>query len=182
MPNLFEAVINTFRTLIDNEPKAPLHTGEVTSCWFYYTALKEAIRFEEAGLNMTTDNEVVEMLKDAIKLCESQAKRIERFMVSEGIPLPETSAPKPKSNPNEVPLGVKLTDDEIANGVSIKMAAANLECGMGQSQSIRNDVGFMWLEFQVEILTFGATLKTLMRKRGWIKVPPYYYPPGKPIE
>jgi hypothetical protein len=26
----------------------------------------------------------------------------------------------------------------------------------------------------------GFKLKTIMRKRGWIKVPPYYYPPGMP--
>lgn len=38
-------------------------------------------------------------------------------------------------------------------------------------------VGVMWFAFQSEQVSFGATLKNLMRKRGWIKVPPLYYPP-----
>jgi hypothetical protein len=44
--------------------------------------------------------------------------------------------PKPKSSSKDIPLGVKLTDEEIANGVA-------------------------WIK----------VLKTLMIKRGWIKVP-----------
>ncbi|WP_252244958.1 hypothetical protein [Cytobacillus oceanisediminis] len=32
----------------------------------------------------------------------------------------------------------------------------------------------------LEKMKFGASLKDLMRKRSWIKVPPYYYPPGSP--
>lgn len=33
----------------------------------------------------------------------------------QGIPLPEVPAGKPESDPNDIPLGVKKTDDEIAN-------------------------------------------------------------------
>lgn len=182
MPNPFEAFWNTIKMSIDNldEPKHPLHTGEVTSCWIYYTALKEFIRYEEVGLNTTNDDEVREMLTDAIKMCESQTRRLEDFMVKEGIPLPELPAKKPKSDVNAVPLGAKLTDDEIANGISAKIAVGIVECATGQAQAIRNDIGFMWVKFQTELLTFGTPLKALMKKRGWIRVPPYYYPPGMP--
>jgi hypothetical protein len=38
----------------------------------------------------------------------------------------------------------------------------------------------MWTEFFLEWTAIGATVKTLMRKRGWLKVPPYYYTPGSP--
>ncbi|MDQ0242759.1 hypothetical protein J2S09_000295 [Bacillus fengqiuensis] len=53
-------------------------------------------------------------------------------------------------------------------------------CGKGQADAVRNDVAIMWLKFYINIVTFGTTLKTLMKKRGWLKVPPYYYPPGMP--
>jgi hypothetical protein len=127
---------------------------------------------------MTTDDEVKEMLADAIKTCGSQVKRIEQFMVQEGISLPSLPPAKPKSKPEEVPPGVKKTDDEIANGVSGKVAYMNMMCANAQSQAVRTDVGLIFVEFQAELLTFGATLKVLMRKRGWIRVPPYYTPPG----
>ncbi|WP_456276338.1 DUF3231 family protein [Bacillus sp. AK128] len=180
MSNPFEAVWNTLKTIVDHEDKAPLHVGEVMSFWTYLTVLDEAIRYEEVGLNTTTDDEVKELLVDAKKLCESQSQRLSSFMQKEGIPLPPGPKKKPLSEPNEIPLGVKFTDDEIANGVSLKVAAAGMECALGNSQSIRSDVGLIWTEFYAELLTFGATTKTLLRKRGWIKVPPYYSPPGLP--
>ncbi|WP_078543507.1 DUF3231 family protein [Litchfieldia alkalitelluris] len=180
MSNPFEAVWNTLKTLIDDEPKSPLHIIEAGDLWTYYTALEEFIRYEEVGLNTSTDDEILEMLTDAIRVCEAQSQKISAFMVKEGIPLPDVTSAKPKSDPKEVPLGVKLTDDEIANGIAFKIVTLMQLCGKGQADAIRNDVGVLWLELYGEFVSFGATLKTLMRKRGWIKVPPYYYPPGTP--
>ncbi|PLT34071.1 DUF3231 family protein [Bacillus sp. V5-8f] len=180
MSNIFEALFHTIRSVMDEEPQSRLHTGEVTICWLYYTSMCEALQYEQDALNMTTDDEVIEMLRDAIKTCGSQVKRLEQFLTAEGVPLPTMPASKPKSDPEEVPLGVKLTNNEIANGVSAKIAYMNVQCANAQSQSVRTDVGFMFLEFQAELLTFGATLKPLMKKREWLRVPPYYYAPGAP--
>lgn len=79
-------------------------------------------------------------------------------------------------------MGVKLTDDEIANGISLKLASVNVLCATTVSQSIRTDVGLMFLEFQTHILLFAADFKTLMEKRGWLKSPPAYLPPGAPTQ
>ncbi|MGG3471218.1 hypothetical protein ABES02_27565 [Neobacillus pocheonensis] len=48
------------------------------------------------------------------------------------------------------------------------------------SQSIRNDIGLKWARLQTEKMVLAMEVKIAMRKRGWIKVPPYYYPPGAP--
>ncbi|MFB4166082.1 hypothetical protein ACE1TI_20385 [Alteribacillus sp. JSM 102045] len=50
MPNPFEAFWNILKTLVDTEPKAPMHVGEVMSMWTYLTMINEAIRCEEIGL------------------------------------------------------------------------------------------------------------------------------------
>ncbi|MFB4169395.1 DUF3231 family protein [Virgibacillus sp. JSM 102003] len=182
MPNPFEAVWNTLKTSMDNldEPKSPLHIVEAGDCWTYLTMMEEYIRYEESGLNTTTDDEVKEMLKDVIQLCETQVKKLSKFMKDEGIPLPDVTSSKPKSEPNEIPLGVKLTDDEITNGIAFKLVTCMQACAKGQADAVRGDIGMIWLGFYSEWATFGSTLKTLMRKRGWLKVPPYYYPPGSP--
>ncbi|UYG95384.1 hypothetical protein [Cytobacillus firmus] len=85
---------------------------------------------------------------------------------------------KPRSEPNTVPLGVKLTDNEITNGLAFKLVTSSQHCAKGKADAVRNDAGKMWIEFFLEWAMFGGTLKTIMRKRGWIKVPPYYFPPG----
>lgn len=180
LPNIFEALISVLKTSAEYEHRYPLHTGEATACWLFYTTMKEFIRYEEVGINTTIDPELLGTLRDAKKLCEGQVERMEKFMIQEGIPLPETTPPKPKSNPDEIPLGAKLTDDEIANGLSFKVAAAITNCAAAQAQAIRNDVGVMMLEFQIEMLIFGSSLRNIMRQRGWLKIPPFYQPPGAP--
>ena len=184
VPNPFEAVWNMLKTTIDNvdEPRTPLHVIEVGDCWKYITMIEEFIRYEEIALNTSSDDEVLEMLNDAIQLCESQVKRLSQFMIKEGVSLPDVTSAKPNSNPEEIPLGVKLTDDEITNGITFKLVLCMQACGKGQADGLRNDMCILWLEFYSEWITFGATLKTLMRKRGWVKVPPYYYPPGSPTK
>jgi hypothetical protein len=182
MPNLFEAFWNTLKITVDdtNETKSPLHVIEVGDCWKYVTMVEEFLRYEEMGLNTTTDDEVLEMLTDTIKVCESQVKRLSEFMKEEGIPLPDVTSSKPNSDSKEIPLGVKLTDAELTNGIAFKVVTCMQACAIGQADAVRNDVGMIWLRFYLEWTNFGTTLKTLMRKRGWIKVPPYYYPPGYP--
>ncbi|MCI3920401.1 DUF3231 family protein [Paenibacillus sp. TRM 82003] len=182
MVNILESVSGALKTLTDDEPKHPLHVGEVMSLWFYLTALEEMLNVEAVGKNTTVDDELKELLKEALEICNSQAARIKNFMISEGIPLPPLSEQKPESEPNAIPLGAKFTDDEIANMISIKVAGAVVQCATGMAQSIRNDVGMLWGGLMTEYIPFGTKLKTKMRYRGWIKVPPYYYPPGSPVE
>ncbi|MBB6454152.1 hypothetical protein HNQ94_002603 [Salirhabdus euzebyi] len=180
MANPFEGVWNQIKLMVDNEEKSPLHVIEVGDLWKYLTMLEEFIRYEEIGLNTTKDDELKEMLQDAIKMCESQTTKISKFMRNEGVSLPDVTSAKPKSNSDDVPLGVKLTDDELANGITFKLVTAMQLCSKGQIDAVRQDVTTLWLHFYSELLTFGMSLKNLTRKRGWIKVPPYYYPPGRP--
>lgn len=179
MPNLIEAVKSAFHTIADDEPTLPLNIMEASSMWFYYTMAKEAISFEEAELNTTMDDELKGMLNDALKMCHDHANRLEKIMREEAVPFPAVAEPKPKTDPKGIPPGVKLTDDEIANGLAVKIIAMALQASTAATQCVRTDIGMMWARFLNETLAYGMTLKTKMRKRGWAKMPPPYTPPGK---
>jgi hypothetical protein len=84
----------------------------------------------------------------------------------------------PISDANDIPPGVKLTDDVIANELCLKIVSLIVRAAGAASESIRTDVGLMFIQFQTEKFAFATRLKHLMRKRGWIKVPPFYLPPG----
>nr|WP_307467278.1 DUF3231 family protein [Paenibacillus harenae] len=182
LTNVFEAVKDVMKTLIDDEPKPPLHIGEAMTCWTYLTMLEEEVANVQIGLNTTTDTELLDALHASMELAKAQSKELRDFMLQEGVTLPPVSELKPKSEPGTVPMGVKLTDDEIANALSIKLVANYMMCATGAVQSVRNDIGLMFVKFQAEKLKFGASLKTLMRRRGWIKIPPYYVPNGLPAQ
>ncbi|QCR31909.1 DUF3231 family protein [Lysinibacillus sp. SGAir0095] len=178
--HVFEALINVFHSLFDEENKHLLHVGEVMSCWTYLTVLEESVALEQLAINTTEDKELNDLLHKTLDVCSSQAARLKVFLQQEGIPLPPASEPKPFSDPRAIPLGAKMTDTEISNLVGVKLAAGVSLCASGAAQSVRNDVGLMFFEFQTELMRYGAILKSIMKKRGWLKVPPYYFPPGNP--
>jgi hypothetical protein len=180
MTNIFSAIKDYLQMQLDDEPKNPLHVGEVMSCWMYLALMDEATVYLQIGVNTTNDDEVQKILNDSMKQCDVHGKRFKEFMKTEGVHLPPTSEQRPNSDPNSVPLGVKMTDDEIMNGLSLKTVAAVMHCAASASQSIRNDVSMMFTHAMIEKMKFGTEVKEMMRKRGWIKVPPYYYPPGMP--
>lgn len=180
MTSIFEAFKDYLQVSLDNEPKNPLHIGEVMGCWLYLTIMDEANIYIQIGLNTTTDDDVIKILRESLKQCEAQGYKFREFMKKEGISLPNTSEQRPNSDSTGVPLGAKLTDDEIMNGLSIKTVAAIMHCATSASQCIRNDVSTLFTICMLEKMKFGTTLKELMIKRGWIKTPPYYYPPGAP--
>lgn len=182
MPDVIKAVKNVIQSFVDDEPKPPLHVGEVMSCWTYISELADEQVHSEAGINSTTDPELRKAFHESVKMFESQKERMISFMLSEGVPLPPINESKPQSNPSDVPLGVKLTDDELANSLNIKIVILIPYCTNAITQSVRNDVILIWLEYLQEYMTFGATLKELVKRRGWLKVPPYYYAPGAPIK
>ncbi|MDD9311645.1 DUF3231 family protein [Cytobacillus firmus] len=102
------------------------------------------------------------------------------FLLKEGVPLPLTNAEKPLSNPDSVPEGVKLTDDEIANLISVKIAVSITFCAQAMIKTVRSDVGLMLFTLQVHLMEIASPLKNLMKERGWLRIPPSYMPPGTP--
>ena len=181
MPDILEAVKNVVLSFIDEEPKSPLHVGEVMFCWSCLAELSEDQIHTEAGINSTTDPELSQAFHEGVQLFKSQKDRLTEFLRIEGVPLPPLSESKPTSDSHDIPLGVKLTDDELANSLIIKFVMGISTYANAITQSTRNDVTLIWTEFLQEYMTFGATLKSLMKKRGWFKAPPFYYPPGSPI-
>jgi hypothetical protein len=182
VPDVLEAVKNVLQSLMDDEPKPPLHVGEVMTFWSFLSEVAGEQVHSEAGINSTTDPELRKAFHAAVKMFKSQKERLTAFMRIEGVPLPPLSESKPISDPNMVPLGVKLTDDELANSIGIKIYLGISYCATAIIESIRTDVGLLWVEFLQEYMTFGVTIKTLMKRRGWLKVPPYYFPPGSPSQ
>jgi len=180
MINVIETLIDYIKNSSTDDPPSRPHIGETMGCWLYFTALAEEIPALETCLNTTTNTELLKLVQDSKNLAESQIDTLKKLMIKEGIPLPEIPATKPKSDPNSIPLGAKATDSEIANLISVKIASNIVMCSTNMGQSIRTDIGLMWLKFHTEKIILGSKVKILMQQKGWLKIPPYYYPPGAP--
>ncbi|HJV45060.1 MAG TPA: DUF3231 family protein [Bacillota bacterium] len=179
IPALFETTVSIIQSLTDDK-KAPLHVGEVMACWTYLAFVEEITIYEQIGLNTTEDNDLHDMLQESLDVAHSHIDQLSKFMQIEGVPLPDAQPPKPNTNTGAIPAGAKLTDKELANTISINFVMASNMCAASASQSLRTDVGIMFIQFQMDKLTLGLKMKNLMQKRGWLKIPPLYYSPGLP--
>jgi hypothetical protein len=180
MLKVIETLKNMVKLTADGEPKPPLHVGEVMSLWTLATLLEEAIVFYGVFLNTTTDTELIKNIETAKKQTNEVIAKLNEFLINEGVPLPPTSEEKPLSDTGDVPYGVRFTDNEIANFLSVKTATYITFCGASLAQTIRNDVAVMFLTYLTAVIQYSINLKTLMIERSWIKVPPYFRPPGHP--
>ncbi len=182
MANFFESIKDMFEPFVDGEEKNPLHVGEVMNLWLLLTLFEEGLTVYQIGLNTTVDQQLQHALKNGEKESSYMANQLRTFLRKEGIPLPPASEDKPASETNSIPLGVKYTDEEIANLVSTKVAAEIALIGQTLGQSIRSDVGQFLLQILYGTLKFSSSMKKMMQERGWLKIPPYFYPPGSPVK
>ncbi|CAN7543636.1 DUF3231 family protein [Rossellomorea sp. LjRoot5] len=180
MTNVFEAISAIIKNFTDEAPKPPLHVGEVMDLWTAFTAFHEAHALYQVGLNTTTDKDLQNVLESALEGSMLDTKKIEKFLLKEGVPLPLVNPKKPQSEQSAVPEGVRLSDDEIANLISVKVAASITYCAQAMSKTVRTDVGLMFFSIQINLMKIAAPLKNVMISRGWLRVPPKYNPPGSP--
>jgi hypothetical protein len=192
LTGILESVTSILKTLVDveqkilpipvlsPEPKPPINVGEVMDLWKYLMMIEEAIVIQKIGGNTTTDRDLLDLLSDAISTCTSQSERLKKFMENEGIPIPSLSESKPRSMPEAIPLGVKLTDHELANILAGNVYIAIHESCRNMTEAIRTDVSLMWGNFLFELVKYSAKLKVKMREREWLRIPPAYHPPGIP--
>ncbi|MEI2665719.1 DUF3231 family protein [Rossellomorea sp. LJF3] len=180
MTHVFEAISAIMKNFTDEAPKPPLHVGEVMDLWTAFTAFHEAHALYQVGLNTTTDKDLRHVLESALEASMLDTKKIEKFLLKEGVPLPLVNPKKPLSEQSAVPEGVKLSDDEIANLISVKVATSITYCAQAMSKTVRTDVGLMFFSIQINLMKIAAPLKNVMISRGWLRVPPKYNPPGSP--
>ncbi|MBP1155087.1 MULTISPECIES: DUF3231 family protein [unclassified Paenibacillus] len=176
--NFFEIIKDTFKPFLDGE-KPPLHVGEVMNLWFYLTGTEQTLRVDQVSYNVVQDPELKGKLEDIINnIHKPMINELTEFLKKEGISLPKSSPEKPIGDYRTIPEGAKMSDEEIANLLAYNLVIGITSAVRGLTESVRADVGMMFAKNQMMKVTYSLTLKDLMVKRGWIKVPPYYFPGG----
>ncbi|MGD6818859.1 DUF3231 family protein [Metabacillus sp. 84] len=181
MAGIFEFISSILKPELDGEPKPPLHVGEVMTLWTLYTMYEEAKSFYGVFLNITTDKQLIHSIETAKKDTLNGLEQIKEFLKKEGVPLPQAGQEdKPNSETSAVPAGVRFTDSEMANFISVKTAAYVSFMATSLAQSIRTDAAMIFAAHLMAVIKYDAALKSMMIQKGWLRVPPYFEPPGLP--
>lgn len=163
-----------FRTM--QQPAAPPHIGEAFNAWSYDVAAKESRILCLMMLNHTNDPDLKEAIEHFVAdVLEPQAKQLTDFLRNEGIDMPAGTGDKAKADEQQIPAGAKMTDNEIANMLIVKLNGLLLFCFMGLFSGVRDDISAMFINFQAHVIAQVYSFKKLMQRRGWLLLPPYYY-------
>ncbi len=158
------------------QPTTSPHVGETFHIWTYCVEVSESRALMKLMVNHTNDKELKEMIEHFVdEIVEPQQKRLIELMKNEGITAPEVTADVGKADERLIPPGAKLTDVEVAQMLVVKVVGLLEWSHRGAIHSLRDDIGAMFNSFYNHLLAQGFTLKKLLRKRGWLRVPPHYY-------
>lgn len=156
--------------------KPPLHIGEAYHLWYYLAGVDHIIRCEQVAYNTAHDEELKTAVEDLItNIHKPMREELLTFLQSEGVPIPPSTPEKPLNGPFlNIPEGAVLSDEEVANLIAWAIVTG-IQIGVrGLTESLRPDVAAMFAKNQIMHLTWSITMKNLMHKKGWIKLPPPY--------
>ncbi|MEH7374923.1 DUF3231 family protein [Neobacillus drentensis] len=162
--------------LSGNPQDEPLHYGEVFGLWSALSVAKAAIDGYQVFINHTGDQELKAFLKQVIESSiKPSIKNIEVVLLQNDIAVPPTPAERPEADLEQIPVGARLQDAQIAYLVAADIAAGVVACGQGASQSIREDVGLLFGQMGAKKAIDGAALLQIMKDKGWLVPPPLHH-------
>jgi hypothetical protein len=172
--NIFELITDAIKPYLDGE-KSPLNVGEVMNLWFYLTATEQTLRGEQVSFNTVEDQELKEKLKDVMHdVHEPIRTEVVDFLKAEGVPLPKMTPDHTIGEFRDIPKDGKLNDQEVANLVSFNIVLGINYATRGMTESVRPDVAAMFARFQLKKTLFMIPFRDLLKRKGWLMIPPYY--------
>ncbi|MBU5592320.1 DUF3231 family protein [Clostridium sp. MSJ-4] len=154
----------------------PLHYGEVFGLWSSLSVAKGALDSYQVYINHTGDQELKAFLKQVIESSiKPSIKEIEEVLLHNDIAVPPTPAERPEADLEQIPVGARLQDAQIAYIVAADIAAGVVANSQGMSQSIREDVGLLFGQMGAKKAKDGAALLQIMKDKGWLVPPPLHH-------
>ncbi|WEZ17992.1 DUF3231 family protein [Bacillus safensis] len=163
------------RILSGNPTDEPMHYGEVFGTWSYLMVAKGLIAGYQTHLNHAGDEVLQKLIEEAIQGGQQEIKEIETLLKENGIGLPPTPPERPKACIDDIPVGARFQDPEIAAGLSANIASGLVSCSTIMGQSIREDIAMMFGQFHIQKAALGAKVLRLNKEKGWLIPPPLHH-------
>ncbi len=173
--NILQLGRMTMGILSGNPTDEPMHYGEVFGTWSYLMVAKGLVAGYQTHLNHAGDEDLQKLIEEAIQGAQQEIKEIETLLKENGIGLPPTPPERPKACIDDIPVGARFQDPEIAAGLSANIASGLVSCSTIMGQSIREDIAMMFGQFHTQKAAFGAKVLRLNKEKGWLIPPPLHH-------
>lgn len=161
--------------LSGNPKNEPLHYGEVYSLWMYLHGAKSMVAGYQTMHNHAGDEDLREILMDLINNCANEEiKELENLMKDYEIPLPPAPPERPKACLEDIPVGARFMDQEIASVLAADNAAGLVMCSKIMGQCIREDIAAMFAKYHGKKAQYGLRILRMNKEKGWLIPPPLH--------
>ncbi|TMV51979.1 DUF3231 family protein [Paenibacillus mesophilus] len=161
--------------ILGGNPKdQPLHYGEVFDLWSFSMKAKGCISIYRAYSYHAGDKELKNILGDLINQAELESEECDQILIHNGIPSSPTLPARPEAKLEDIPVGARITDIEIASLVAADTAASMAACSMIMGKAIREDIGALFGKYHATKAALGLKILQLNKEKGWLVPPPLH--------
>lgn len=159
--------------IMSGNPKhEPLHYGEVFDIWGCAMSANLAQSCYLTLRNHAGDNDLKELIDDFVAQAKKEAEACNEILTRNDLAPPPASPDKPQARLEDIPVGARFTDPEIAANLSTAIAAGLVLCSQVMAKSVREDVGALFAKFHAEMTALGLRALRLNKEKGWLVPPP----------
>ena len=152
-----------------------MHYGEVFGIWTYLATIKGLLVQYQTLMNHTGDADLRRLLEDATEnMMKSEIGQIEKMLKENGIGLPPSPPERPKASLEEIPVGARFNDAEIAAAFAKDMSLGLISCSSIMGESIREDIALMFGQFHATKAQYGLRILRMNKEKGWLIHPPLH--------
>ncbi|KKK37803.1 membrane protein [Mesobacillus campisalis] len=161
--------------LSGNPKEEPMHYGEVYSVWMHLNAAKACVAAYETMLNHAGDEDLKNLISDILEEgTKEEIAEIENLLKDHGVGLPPTPPARTEACIENIPPGARFLDPEIANKISMDLAAGLVGCSTVMGQCIREDIAAIFARFHAKKAQFSTKCLRLLKDKGWLVPPPLH--------
>lgn len=158
--------------LSGNPKNEPMHYGEIYHVWMASWVAKGAVSCYQAYLNHTGDKDLKKLLDDLIDQAKVEIKECDAMLIDNGIAPAPMLPERPPAKLEDIPVGARFSDPEIAAKISADSALGLSACSAVMGNSIREDIGALFAKYHLAKTALGVKALQLSKEKGWLVPPP----------
>ncbi|NRF95989.1 DUF3231 family protein [Paenibacillus frigoriresistens] len=158
--------------LSGNQKDEPLHYGEIYDLWQFSMAAKGCVSSSRALQYHAGDNDLKKILGDIINQAELEISECDTILINNGILPPPTLPERPEVKLEDIPVGVRFSDLEIAAMSAAGNSVGLVACSQVMGMVTREDIGALFAKYHATKAAIGLKILKACKEKGWLIPPP----------
>ncbi|KQO04620.1 DUF3231 family protein [Paenibacillus sp. Leaf72] len=169
--------------ILSGNPKdEPMHYGEIYGVWQASMVAKGIVSCYQAFMNHAGDKDLKKILDALIDQAKLEIRELDELLTNNGIAPAPLLAERPPVKLEDIPVGARFTDPEIAAAISADTAAGIVACSQAMTQSLREDIGALFAKYHLSKTGIAVRILEMNKEKGWLIPPPLQLKRPEPVK